>query len=63
MLKVWFLCVQGEDKDVCYCGFEWLGLDFKNDVNYHRRANRQALHSIDQPNVAVLGPKNLDKQI
>src|SRR5881394_2324659 len=37
--------------------------DFKNDVHYHWRANGQALDSIDQPNVAGLRPKDLDKQI
>ena len=29
-------------------------LDFKNDVNNQRRPNGQALHSIDQPDMADL---------
>jgi hypothetical protein len=34
---------------------------FKYDFNYHGRANGQTLHSIDQPNVAGLWPKDLNK--
>ena len=36
-------------------------LDFKYDVHYQGRANGQTLHTIDQPNVAGLWPKDLNK--
>ena len=29
-------------------------LDFKNNVDYHWRTNRQTLHSVDQSNLACL---------
>ena len=34
-------------------------LDFKNNVDYHWRANGQALHSVDQSNVACLSAEKL----
>src|SRR2546421_7165522 len=36
-------------------------IDFENSVNDQRRANWQALHSIDQSNVAGLRTKDLNK--
>jgi hypothetical protein len=37
--------------------------DFEYSVNNQKRANRQALYSIYQPNVAGLWPKDLNKQV
>jgi hypothetical protein len=37
-------------------------LNFKNNINYHWRANRQALHSVDQSNVSCLSAEKLDEK-
>jgi len=36
-------------------------LDFEYDVNYHRRANGQTLHPINQPNMAGFRAKDFNK--
>jgi hypothetical protein len=38
-------------------------LDFKDDVDYQGRADGQALHAIDQPDVPGLRPEDFDKQV
>src|SRR5262245_51715572 len=38
-------------------------LDFNNGLDDDWRSNRQALHSIDQPHMACIPAKNLDKHV